>query len=51
MDAEIEGRVGDAARTVAAAEALLITTGAGMGGTPGCPTFAVNGVLEGLPAG
>jgi len=39
MDAEIEGTVGDAARAVAEAEALLITAGAGMGVDSGLPDF------------
>jgi len=39
MDAEIEGRVADAARAVAEAEALLITAGAGMGVDSGLPDF------------
>jgi NAD-dependent SIR2 family protein deacetylase len=39
MDAEIEDRVGDAARAVAEAEALLITAGAGMGVDSGLPDF------------
>ena len=39
MDAEIEGRVADAARAVAEAQALLITAGAGMGVDSGLPDF------------
>ena len=42
MDAEIEDRVGDAARAVAEAEALLITAGAGMGVDSGLPDFRGN---------
>ena len=39
MDAEIEGRVADAARAVVEAQALLITAGAGMGVDSGLPVF------------
>ena len=39
MDAEIEGRVAEAARAVAEAQALLITAGAGMGVDSGLPDF------------
>ena len=39
MDAEIEGRVAEAVRAVAKAEALLITAGAGMGVDSGLPDF------------
>jgi NAD-dependent SIR2 family protein deacetylase len=42
MGVEIEGRIDEAAVAVAAAEALLITTGAGMGVDSGLPDFRGN---------
>ena len=42
MDPEIDGRIDEAAVAVARAEALLITTGAGMGVDSGLPDFRGN---------